>query len=74
MHEAKRARPKDKKIRIYTTGEEIEWRDEVDRTLGRFTYWRDNRKAGDPMFKTKFGDYIWAKLFRRSVAKQLDWR
>ena len=31
---------------IYTTGEEIEWRDEIDRTLGRFTYWGDNRKAG----------------------------
>lgn len=40
---------------IYTTGEEIEWRDEIDRTLGRFTYWGDNRKAGNPMIKTKFG-------------------
>lgn len=37
---------------IYTTGEEIEWRDEIDRTLGRFTYWGDNRKAGNPMIKT----------------------
>lgn len=40
---------------IYTTGEEIEWRDELDRTLGRFTYWGDNRKAGSPLTKTKFG-------------------
>lgn len=40
---------------IYTTGEEVEWRDEIDRTLGRFTYWGDDRKAGDPMLKTKFG-------------------
>lgn len=23
---------------IYTTGEELEWRDEIDRTLGCFTY------------------------------------
>ena len=30
---------------IYTTGEELEWRDELDRTLGRFTYWGDNRKT-----------------------------
>lgn len=40
---------------IYTTGEELEWRDELDRTLGRFTYWGDNRKAGSPLTKTKFG-------------------
>ncbi len=40
---------------IYTTGEELEWRDELDRTLGRFTYWGDNRKAGAPITKTKFG-------------------
>ena len=40
---------------IYTTGEELEWRDELDRTLGRFTYWGDNRKAGNPLTKTKFG-------------------
>lgn len=40
---------------IYTTGEELEWRDELDRTLGRFTYWGDNRKAGNPLIKTKFG-------------------
>lgn len=40
---------------IYTTGEEIEWMDELDRTLGRFTYWGDNRKAGNPIAKTKFG-------------------
>lgn len=38
---------------IYTTGEEIEWRDEIDRTLGRFTYWGDNRKAGNPMTKNE---------------------
>lgn len=40
---------------IYTTGEELEWKDELDRTLGRFTYWGDNRKAGNPITKTKFG-------------------
>ncbi len=40
---------------IYTTGEELEWRDELDRTLGRFTYWGDNRKAGSPICKTSLG-------------------
>lgn len=47
---------------IYTTGEEIEWRDEIDRTLGRFTYWGDNRKAGNPMTKTKFGGNLFYRI------------
>ena len=52
---------------IYTTGEEIEWRDEVDRTLGRFTYWGDNRKAGNPMLRTKFG----GNLFLQDIFAKL---
>lgn len=52
---------------IYTTGEEIEWRDEIDRTLGRFTYWGDNRKAGNPMIKTKFG----GNLFLQNIFAKL---
>lgn len=40
---------------IYTTGEELEWRDEIDRTLGKFTYWGDNRKPGNPIDKTSLG-------------------
>ena len=52
---------------IYTTGEEIEWRDEIDRTLGRFTYWGDNRKAGNPMTKTKFG----GNLFLQNIFAKL---
>ena len=39
---------------IFTTGNELEWRDELDRTLGRFTYWGDNRVAGNPITNTKF--------------------
>ena len=40
---------------LFSTGEELEWRDELDRTLGRFIYWGDNRKAGNPICKTKLG-------------------
>lgn len=40
---------------IFSTGEELEWRDEMDRTLGRFTYWGDNRKAGNPITRTSLG-------------------
>lgn len=54
-------------ICIYTTGEEIEWRDGIDRTLGRFTYWGDNRKAGNPMLKTKFG----GNLFLQDIFAKL---
>lgn len=51
---------------IYTTGEEIEWRDELDRTLGRFIYWGDNRTAGNPLLKTKAGGNAFLeKVFSR---------
>ena len=40
---------------IFTTGEEIEWCDTLDRTLGRFTYYGDNRTAGNPITNTKAG-------------------
>lgn len=40
-------------VAIYTSGEELEWRDEIDRTLGTFIYWGDNRKAGNPILNTK---------------------
>ena len=40
---------------IYTTGEELEWVDKLDRTLGRFVYWGDNRKAGKQLTRTKSG-------------------
>ena len=40
---------------IYTTGEELEWRDELDRTLGKFIYWGDNRRPGNPIDKTSLG-------------------
>ena len=52
---------------IYTTGEELEWMDKIDRTLGRFVYWGDNRKAGNSLTRTKFGgneflEEIYSKL------------
>lgn len=51
---------------IYSSGEEIEWRDELDRTLGRFVYWGDNRKAGNSLLKTKFGGNMFLeKIFSR---------
>ena len=53
---------------IYTTGAELEWKDELDRTLGRFTYWGDNRKAGNPIIKTKFqGNKFLQEIFEKMV-------
>ena len=40
---------------IHSTGEEIEWQDTMDRTLGRFTYYGDNRIAGNPILQTDGG-------------------
>lgn len=49
---------------IYTTGEELEWRDELDRTLGRFVYWGDNRRPGNPIDKTSLrGNKLLQKMF-----------
>lgn len=53
---------------IYTTGAELEWKDELDRTLGRFTYWGDNRKAGNPITNTKFqGNKFLQEIFEKMV-------
>ena len=56
---------------IYTSGEELEWRDELDRTLGRFIYWGDNRKVGNPLIKTKFGGNAFLQDIFIKLAKGL---
>lgn len=54
---------------IFSTGEELEWCDEIDRTLGRFTYWGDNRKAGNPIDKTSLGGNAFLQdIFRKLSA------
>lgn len=51
---------------IYSTGNELEWRDELDRTLGRFTYWGDNRTAGNPITSTQFhGNKFLQEIFSK---------
>jgi len=55
---------------VYTTGEELEWRDEIDRTLGRFTYWGDNRSAGNPIEQTKVGGNIFLKKIFEMLSKK----
>lgn len=53
---------------IFSTGEELEWCDELDRTLGRFVYWGDNRKAGNPIDKTSLG----GNAFLQNIFKNLS--
>lgn len=58
---------------IYTTGGELEWKDELDRTLGRFTYWGDNRKAGNPITKTKFnGNRFLQEIFNYLLTNERE--
>ena len=53
---------------IFSTGEELEWCDELDRTLGRFIYWGDNRKAGNPIDKTSLGGNAFLQDIFRSLS------
>lgn len=40
---------------LFSTGEEVEWPDEIDWQAGRFTYWGDNREGMQEIEKTKPG-------------------
>ena len=53
---------------IFSTGEELEWCDELDRSLGRFIYWGDNRKAGNPIVKTSLGGNAFLQDIFKSLA------
>jgi len=44
-----------KLIVLYTTGENIYWKDEIDSELGLFTYYGDNQKPGSGLHETKLG-------------------
>lgn len=57
---------------IYSTGEELEWQDQLDRALGRFIYWGDNRKAGNSLTQTKFGGNEFLQEIYSKLA--LGWR
>ena len=56
---------------IFSTGEELEWCDELDRTLGRFIYWGDNRKAGNPIAKTSLGGNAFLQDIFKSLCDSL---
>lgn len=44
-----------KLIILYTTGENVYWKDELDQELGLFTYYGDNQKPGSGLHETKLG-------------------
>lgn len=56
---------------IFTTGEEIEWCDDLDRTLGRFTYYGDNRTAGNPITNTKAGGNSFLQMIYNNLTLDL---
>ncbi len=49
----KHAEPK--LIVLYSTGENIYWKDELDQELGLYTYYGDNQKPGSGLHETKLG-------------------
>lgn len=52
---------------IYTTGEELEWRDELDRTLGRFIYGATTEKQEIHLRRPNSAEMISSKIFFQSL-------
>lgn len=57
-------------IMIYTSGEDIYWRDEVDNSLGVLLYYGDNKTPGVDLHKTKLhGNEILRNIFALSCSE-----
>lgn len=63
-----------KYIVLFTTGENIYWRDELDVYSGVFVYYGDQRKEG-PITDTKLrGNFVLEKTFHRAFSTSLEKR
>ena len=52
-------------VALFSTGEEVEWPDELDWQAGRFTYWGDNREGSQEIGKTRpGGNRLLAETFK----------
>jgi hypothetical protein len=52
-------------VALFSTGEEVEWPDEIDWQAGRFTYWGDNREGSQEIEKTRAGgNRLLAKTYK----------
>lgn len=60
-------------IVIYTSGDDIYWRDEVDNTLGVLLYYGDNRTPGKDLHDTKKGgNRILRNIFNLAASESLE--
>lgn len=54
-----------KLVVLFTTGEDVYWRDELDGSLGIFLYYGDNKKPGTDLHKTNLhGNEILSHIFK----------
>ena len=60
---------------LFTSGEDIYWRDEIDNTLGVFLYYGDNKTPGTDLHKTKLhGNEILRYIFSIATSNKLEER
>lgn len=60
---------------LFSSGEDIYWRDEIDNTLGLFLYYGDNKTPGNDLHNTKLhGNEILRFIFTLAVSDDLQKR
>ncbi len=60
---------------LFTSGEDIYWRDELDSSLGVLLYYGDNKTPGTDLHKTKLhGNEILRSIFELSSSSDIDKR
>lgn len=64
-----------KMVVLFTSGEDIYWRDEIDNSLGVFLYYGDNKTPGNDLHKTKLhGNEILRYVFNLASSNDFDIR
>jgi len=60
---------------LFTSGEDIYWRDEIDNSLGIFLYYGDNKKPGTDLHKTNLhGNEILRYVFELAASNNIEER
>ena len=64
-----------KLVIIFSTGEDVYWRDELDNSLGLFLYYGDNKTPGTDLHKTNLhGNEILRYVFSLAVSDDIETR
>lgn len=60
---------------LFTSGEDVYWRDELDNSLGVFLYYGDNKTPGNDLHNTKLhGNEILRDMFARACSDDMEIR